>query len=290
MNLIALILGLALERMQTRLLDLRENTWFTGWFDLGARWMRGAPGSVGFVLGALVMLLPAVPVAWVAWAFHDVLAGLPYIAFAMLMLVLSLGPQDLLAQSEEWLEARARGDEAAAAAIERAICQGDSEATERATARKLEAAILVQANHALFGVIFWFMVLGPAGAWAYRVADLFRRHVRATGSGGPNTARAELLFGIVAWIPARLLAASYAVAGSFDDAFEDWRAYYQRTSAGFFRVSENILASAGIGAIRRRSPEAGSAAAVEATRDLVRRALFIWLTAIAALTLVGWAT
>ena len=290
MNLIALILGLALERMQTRLLDLRESTWFTGWFDLGARWMRGAPGHFGLVIGALVMVLPALPVAWVAWAFHDVLAGLPYIVFAALVLVLSFGPLDLLAQGQDWLEAKAKGDEHAAAAIERAICADDSEATARATARKLEAAILVQANHTLFGVIFWFMVLGPAGAWAYRVADLFRRHVRATGSGGRNTARAELLFGIVTWIPARLLAVSYAVAGSFDDAFEDWRAFYQRTSAGFFRVSENILAAAGIGAIRRRCPEAGSAAAIEATRDLVRRALFIWLTVIAALTLVGWAT
>jgi AmpE protein len=290
MNLIALILGLALERMQTRLLDLRENTWFTGWFDLGAGWMRGAPGHLGLLIGLVVMLLPAVPVAWLAWNFHDVLAGLPYIAFATLILVLSLGPQDLLAQAEAWLEAKARGDVAAADAAEQAICAGDSEATERATARKLEAAILVQANHTLFGVIFWFMVLGPAGAWAYRVADLFRRHVRATGTGGPNTARAELLFGIVTWIPARLLAASYAVAGSFDDAFEDWRAYYQRTSTGFFRVSENILAAAGIGAIRRRCPESGQVAAVGAARDLVRRALLIWLTVIAALTLVCWAT
>lgn len=288
MNLIALILGLFLERMQTRLLDLRESTWFTGWFGLGARWMRGAPGVLGLLAGALVMLLPALPVAWLAWAFHDVLAGLPYIVFATLMLVLSLGPQDLLAQAEAWLEGRRHGDEAAAAAAERAICEGHSEATEKATARKLEAAILVQANHTLFGVIFWFMVLGPAGAWAYRVADLFRRHMRATGSGGPNTARAELLFGIVTWIPARLLAASYTVAGSFDDAFEDWRAYYQRTSAGFFRVSENIVAAAGIGAIRRRCPEPGSIDAVEATRGLVRRALYIWITLIAVLTLVGW--
>ena len=290
MNLIALIIGLALERMQTRLLDLRESSWFNGWFDLGARWMRGAPGHFGLFIGALVMLLPALPVAWIAWAFHDVLSGLLYIAFAALVLVMSFGPQDLLAQGKRWLDAKAHGDEHAAAAAAQTICADDSEATERATARKLEAAILVQANHTLFGVIFWFMVLGPAGAWAYRVADLFRRHVRATGSGGPNTARAELLFGIVTWLPARLLAASYAVAGSFDDAFEDWRAYYQRTSAGFFRVSENILAAAGIGAIRRRCPEPGQVATIEGARDLVRRALLIWLTVIAALTLVGWTT
>jgi AmpE protein len=290
MNLIALILGLVLERMLTRLLDLRGLTWFTAWFDVGGRWMRRAPEPAGLLVGVLVMLLPALPVAWIAWAFHDVLAGLPYIAFATVVLLLSLGPQDLLAQVNDWLEAKARGDEHAATELERAICAGDSEATENATARKLESAILVQANHGIFGVIFWFMVLGPAGAWAYRAADLFRRHMRATGSGGTNTARAELLFGIITWIPARLLAASYAVAGSFDDAFEDWRAYYHRTSTGFFRVSENILAAAGIGAIRRRSPDAGSAAAIEATRDLVRRTLFIWLTVIAALTLVGWAT
>lgn len=290
MNLIALILGLALERLLTRLLHLRDIHWLDDWFVRGARWIRAAPGPAGVAIALGVMLLPVVPVAWIAWTFRDALAGFAYLAFAAFVLLFSLGPQDLFTQMREWLDARERGDEDAADAISRAIRESDGLRPAAVTPRALESAIFVQANHRIFGIVFWFMLLGPAGAWAYRVADLFRRHMRTTGTGGRATQLCETLFGVLAWLPARLLALSYAIAGSFDDAFEDWRAYYQRTSAGFFSVSENILSAAGIGAIRRRCPEGDKLAAVRAARDLLHRTVVVWLTVISALTLVGWAT
>jgi AmpE protein len=289
MNLIALIIGLTLERLLTRALHLRELRWLDDWFERGANWIRSAPGLAGAWIALVIMLLPAVPVAWFAWTFRDALAGITYIAFAALVLFFSLGPQDLLAQLRDWLAARERGEELAADDIADAILETDGDPAAGATPRALEAAIFVQANHRIFGVVFWFMLLGPAGAWTYRVSDLFRRHMRATGTGGRATQAVETLFGLVAWIPARLLALSYAVAGSFDDAFEDWRAYYERTSAGFFRVSENILAAAGIGAIRRRCPEGDQLTSVRAAYQLLRRTFIIWITIIAVLTLVGWA-
>jgi len=289
MNLIALIIGLLLERSLTRLLHLRELNWLDDWFDRGAHWIRSAPGLSGTWIALAVMLLPVIPVAWFAWTFRDALAGLAYLAFAILVLFFSLGPQDLLAQLRDWLEARERGDEETAEDIARSVRETDGDSLVASMPRALEAAIFVQANHRLFGVVFWFMLLGPAGAWTYRVSDLFRRHMRATGTGGRATQRVETLFGLVAWLPARLLAISYAVAGSFDDAFEDWRAYYQRTSAGFFSVGEDVLAAAGIGAIRRRCPEGDTVTAVRAARQLLRRTLVLWITVIAVLTLVGWA-
>jgi len=290
MNLIALIIGLVLERSLSRLMHLRELRWLDDWFRRGAGWIRGASGVAGTAIALFVMLLPAVPVAWIAWTFGEALAGFAYLAFAAAVLFFSLGPQDLLAQLKDWLEARERGDDATAEAIGLAIRETDGQAHSVPTRWALESAIFVQANHRVFGVIFWFMLLGPAGAWTYRVTDLFRRYMRATGEGGRSTEQVEMLFGLVAWIPARVLALSYAVAGSFDDAFEDWRAYYQRTSASFFRASENIVSAAGIGAIRRRCPEGSSIASVRAAYDLLRRALYIWITVIAALTLVGWTT
>lgn len=287
MNLIALILGLALERLLTQLLHLRRLRWLDDWFGRGARRIRAAPAGAGIWITLGVVLLPVVPVAWVAWSFHDALAGVAYVLFAAAVLFFSLGPRDLLAQLNEWVAARERGDEASAEAIGRDIREAQ-DGDDEPTAYALESAAFVQANHRIFGVLFWFMVLGPAGAWGYRVADLFRRYMRATGTGGRATQLCERLFGAVTWIPARLLAFSYAVAGSFDDAFEDWRAYYHRTSASFFLVSENILSAAGVGAIRRRCPGGGSLDSMRAVRALLRRTLVVWITVIAALTLVGW--
>jgi AmpE protein len=289
MNLIALIVGLALERLLTQLLHLRELRWLDDWFARGARWIRTAPGAAGSWIAMVVMLLPVVPVAWIAWTFRDSLAGFAYLAFAALVLFFSLGPQDLLLQLKEWLAARERGDHATADYISASIRETDGQETTAPTPWALESAVFVQANHRIFGVVFWFMLLGPAGAWTYRVADLFRRYMRATGTGGKATERVEMLFGLIAWAPARLLAFSYAIAGSFDDAFEDWRGYYERTTARLFTVSENILSAAGVGAIRRRCPEGNSVVTIRSVRDLLRRTLFIWITFIAVLTLVGWA-
>lgn len=290
MKLIALIIGFVLERLLAQRLHLRELNWLDDWFERGAGWIRGAPGMAGIWIALVVMLLPVVPVVWIAWTFRDVLLGLPYLAFAAVVLFFSLGPQDLLTQLKKWLDARERGDEEAADEISRDIRETDQRPPPMPTVWALESAIFVQANHRIFGVVFWFMLLGPAGAWTYRVSDLFRRHMRATGTGGRATVLVEMLFGLAAWLPARLLALSYAISGSFDDAFEDWRAYYQRTTAGLFSVSENILSAAGIGAIRRRCPEGDPVSAVRAARQLLRRTVFIWITVIAALTLVGWAT
>ena len=59
MNLIALILGLALERALTRLLHLRSLHWLDGWFRFGAARMRAGPRPLAFLVGLLVVLLPA---------------------------------------------------------------------------------------------------------------------------------------------------------------------------------------------------------------------------------------
>ena len=53
----------------------------------------------------------------------------------------------------------------------------------------VEAAVCVQANNRLFAIVFWFMLLGPLAAWAYRVTDLIRRRAVVTARpDGADTA------------------------------------------------------------------------------------------------------
>jgi membrane protein required for beta-lactamase induction len=169
------------------------------------------------------------------------------------------------------------------------------------SARAVEDAIFVQANNRIFGVILWFMLLGPSGAWLFRMTDLLRR--RAVFEGGrardltgtePQYVHAvQRVHGVLAWLPARLLAIGYALAGSFEDAVSDWRTYYQNCSERFFEVNDAVLACAGAGALRTRAfaPDADGTGAegVRGAMRLVNRTLIVWLTAIALLTVVGWA-
>jgi AmpE protein len=97
---------------------------------------------------------------------------------------------------------------------------------------------------------------------------------------------------LLAWVPARITALFFALAGSFDDAIRGWRELASSASEEFFDKNDQILVHVGRGALQlASSTEAASTASVEAVRGamrLVQRALVIWLVLLSALTLVGW--
>ncbi|MDH3588382.1 MAG: hypothetical protein OEQ74_03140, partial [Gammaproteobacteria bacterium] len=93
MNLLALGLGLFAERFLTHLFHLREPRWLDQYFDRGLRLL--GDGWLSKIGAILIVLVPVVPVAAFAIVFRDTLLGLPYLAFAVFMLLFSLGPRDL---------------------------------------------------------------------------------------------------------------------------------------------------------------------------------------------------
>jgi membrane protein required for beta-lactamase induction len=300
-KLIALIIALLLERTMTRLLSLREPRGLDSYFDRGFRLMGQRQGAVAMLLAVLILVLPVLPVLFLAVAFSHVLLGLLALAFAAVVLVFSFGPRDLIRDVDEYLDAVAEGDHEASRRLAKALAEADLAGSEGRRVLAVEEAVLAQANNRMFGVIFWFMVLGPSGAWLFRVADLMRRRavfetVRLRAEGQPNPAylhAVQSVYGALAWMPARLLALSYAMAGSFEDAMSDWRGYYDTCSDKFFHVNDEILACAGRGAIggpREAGQDQGPGTApVQAAVRLIMRALLIWMTAISLMTVFGLA-
>ena len=301
MKLIALIIALVLERTVTRLLSLREPRGLDSYFDRGFRLMGQRRGAVALLLAVFIIVLPVLPVLFLAVAFSHVLLGLLALAFAAVVLVFSFGPRDLIRDVDEYLDAVAEGDEEASRRLAKALAEADLAGSEGRRVLAVEEAVLAQANDRMFGVIFWFMVLGPSGAWLFRVADLMRRRavfetVRLRAEGLPNPAylhAVQSVYGALAWMPARLLALSYAMAGSFEDAMSDWRGYYDTCSDKFFHVNDEILACAGRGAIGGAG-DAGQdqgpgTEPVQAAVRLIMRTLLIWMTAISLMTVFGLA-
>lgn len=306
MNLIALVLGLVLEKLLTRWLHLREPHWFDGYFDWSMQHLARLEGAVAILAAALVALVPVLPVLVFVYFFHNVLLGVPYLVFATVVLLFALGPRDLGANVEEYVLAQDAGDEPRAEAAAAELLERPMPVSHPERIQALREAIFVQANNRLFGVIFWFLLLGPAGAWLFRVTDLMRK--RAVHSQQhPETSEASLhpgferailrCHGVLAWPSARLLALGYALAGSFEDAVSDWRAYYQNTAEHFFEVNNDILAAAGCGA-QGVSPAGEDLSAdgiceleADASRSAMRlvvRTLVVWVTFIALATLLGW--
>ena len=296
MNLIALLLGLLLERVATRLLHLRELRWLDPYFD----WCLARLdqfSSATILLAVVLVVLPVLPIFWLQQAFAHALFGLLYIAFAAFVLLFSLGPRDLGSEVDDYAEAVASGDNARIDRAAKILTESDLPAEGRVRVLAVEEAVLVQANNRIFGVIFWFMVLGPAGAWLFRVADLMRRRAvfeagRKTSAGAAVPGYLQVvqsIYGLLAWVPARLLALGYAMAGSFEEAVSDWRTYYETCSDKFFHVNDAILAAAGRGALREEEKEAETfpLGPVRAAMKLVRRTLLVWVTVISLLTVAG---
>ncbi len=94
----------------------------------------------------------------------------------------------------------------------------------------------------LFGVLFWFLILGAAGAVLY----LLTRLARDRWHGEPTFGRfAGRMASWLNWLPVRIVAFSFAIVGNFQDAQESWRG--QARTWG--DENEGILLAAGAGAL-----------------------------------------
>ena len=173
MKLIALILGLGLEHLATQLLHLRELHWFDAYFDYGLERLKRLNALFTYAAIILIIALPLVPVLWASIALRGTaIWDLPYLLFAVLVVFFCLGPRDLGTEVDEYCSALSSGDTERSEEVLTELCEGDHSGSSDIEA--VEDAIFVQATNRIFGVVFWFIVLGPVGAWLFRVSDLFR--------------------------------------------------------------------------------------------------------------------
>lgn len=299
MKLIALLIGLAVERLATQSFHLRELRWLDRVIDRGFQQVDRFANWPPLLLVISLSIVLVLPVLLVRLLLGDALYGFLYLIFAVVVLFFSFGPKDIGEEVNEYCAALEGGDEERIRVTGKALLEKDPPPDPIERTDEVEAAVFVQANNRLFAVIFWFVVLGPVGAWAYRVTDLIRRRAvfKAARDANEQSAAslsveaAENLHGWLAWIPARLAAFGYAMAGSFDGALSAWRT--SKVGLPPREQSENLLSRVGIGALDLQAienesiPERGVRRAF-AAHKVVLRSLLIWAAVIAGMTLYGW--
>jgi len=292
MNFLALMLGLVAERLLTHLFHLREFHWLDALFDRVLE-RAGGLGRTGATVVVLVLVLLLVaPVAALELALANRLVYIPSFIFAVLVLLFCLGPRDLVEEVDDFRAAIARDDHDEIATLVEELLEQRPDDTEAVP--DIETAIYAQANNRIFGVVFWFIVLGAAGAWLFRVLDLIRRRaIRHTGLIAMDEAPAYLqavirLHGLLAWIPARLLTLGYMLAGSYDNAMQAWRGYRPAADRVFPRDADALLGAVGQGAASQREQGNISGRARIALELVTRTLWMIWCPALALLTLYDW--
>jgi adenosylcobinamide-phosphate synthase len=169
----------------------------------------------------------------------------------------------------------------------------------------IEQGIASSHRH-VFGPLFWFMVLGPAGAVLYRLGLGVMQHWAALA--GPPGERerfglfARRAFQALDWLPARLTAITFAIVGDFEDAVYCWRTQASQwpdtasgillaSGAGALGIRLGLPLPGDIGIEARPELGLGEDADVEHLQSaigLVWRALVLSLLLLALLTVASW--
>ncbi len=234
--LIAVILALALGHAAPQLAQWRHYGAFTAWCDwLGAK--CGAQGFFGSRFGIVLSLLPLLLlVGALQWLFSSYWYGLPGVAFAVAVLFYCWGPRDLDLDVDAVVEASDAEQRRAAAQV---LLGPEREA--RLDAPTLVEGVFQSALERWFGVLFWFLLLGPVGAALYRFAQVGAGKVsRATlpVEHGESYAR---LKAILDWPVAQLMTLGLALAANFDAVFAAWRAWHAARAQPWYALDAGFL-------------------------------------------------
>lgn len=300
MKLLALLIGLVIERLATQLFHLRRLRWLDRFIDAGFRQSQRFANWPPVIPVIAMTLLLVLPIFVAVFTLRNTLFGFPYLVLAVVVLFFSLGPKDIGEDVDEYCRAIEDDDDEAIRSRAKALIEKEPPEDALERVRMVEASVCVQANNRLFAVIFWFVLLGPLGAWTYRVTDLIRRRVvfnagreESAGLSQDTLEATQSLHGWLAYVPARLTAIGYAMAGSFDGALSAWRRTDDVQELQVNAQNESLLARVGIGALALQDSDDESEAergirGATAANGLVFRLFVIWVAVIAAMTLYGW--
>ncbi|MGD8589485.1 MAG: regulatory signaling modulator protein AmpE [Chromatiales bacterium] len=294
MSLTIILICLLAERFLLHYQELRQIDWLSNYSDWFARQELPNWLQQGFAGIAVLLLPPLLVVSLLQHLLNDSLFGIPGALYACLVLLYSLGPEDLDQQITAFNEAREKNDQETADSIARSLLKDTPPPTEPAYTQAVAEAILEQANNRVFAVIFWFLVLGPFGALLYRLVSTLP-NLKASHTDLDFFIAARQLLAVLDWIPARITAFTYAIAGSFEDALYGWRSYHESRFDEFSNNASGILICTGAGALRMSSLlddkydlTDSYQYIIEAVMGLVWRSLLVWLALLGLFTLAGW--
>lgn len=282
MTFLAIIIAVVLLQAWGSAERAHHDGWFEHWRDRVGSWGVGAGLSL-----VLAVLLPAAVVQLVLNAVEPVLFGLLWLLLAVGLLLYSFGRGDFRASMGGYRGHAFSGDFEAAylSACEQFGWDPAREAPDSAQQAHamIQRALVYEEFQRWFAVLFYFALLGPAGALVYRLSQL------DLGYPADGSNRRWLL--LLDWLPARLLAATFALTGDFIGSRERLLAALGDPAAR----ARDVLYSVGLSALgpEQPAPSGGDAAfgpeAAAQNREfeaLLARSAVCWIVVLSLLVLL----
>ncbi len=271
---------------------------------LARHFNAGEPGhgAIGWVLGVLPWVVVALVVDDGLMALNPVLGW----AFAVAVLYACINFKPATQAYAAIADALRAGEvDRARELLARWRDEAPAPWSEADIARAAIETMLVRAHRDLLAVIAWFVVLpAPVGALLYKLSALLadkwgRRADEELGAFGHFASRALWLLD---WVPLRLTAIGFAVAGDLEDALRCWRTQ----ARSWLDPEAGVILASGAGALGARlggplakeggvnyRPELGTgdepdADYMQSGLGLIWRTLVIWLIVLLLITLARW--
>ena len=290
MILISLLVVLFLEYQfkLSSVLDQRlgAHQLLPNWYGfLGSQMQSAHPG----ILYTLIIIIPAVFAIWLTSMDGDFFLTIVQFALIILILSYSLGPLDQNSHLKAYFDAMERDDrEAAFLVVQENLnqkhCTETPETTEK-LGRQVTELILRQCNFRLFGVLFYYVLFGIGGALIYNLVCNLEYLVRDEEEARIRPVAQNVRLW-VDWLPQRLTALLYSLAGDFNGAFARFLPFVFRSG----KDSQGLLEATGIGAMGLDFDNRQLDIITENRQALalVSRSTKVFILIIAIMTVFGW--
>ena len=220
----------------------------------------------------ILVVAPSVVFALLYILVEGVFGGAAMLLLGTAALFFAFGREDFPTLTQRFLaRARVGDNEGAAMVIESA--GGDSSADDVDDFGDVAASFFsVMALQRWFGPVIYFLLLGPVGAVAYRLALLTQE---------TKTPLSDSLMRLLEWLPSRLLVLSFSVFGDFDKSIE------HLTGKGMtLDVDTGDFMQDAVDAAVTPESEASVYDRLAGTFHLLERSFLLWLGAVALLVLI----
>ena len=267
-----------------------------GWLADRVEGRLNLPQNSRRLLGLISLLLLICPFIAIA-----LLLEMAHPLFSLVLLYLALGGRSLVEHARRISNSLHRCDlKTSRQQVGRIVSRDTTTMQPADISRATIESVLENGSDAIFGALFWFLVAGAPGVVAYRLVNTLDamwgyRNDRFREFGWAAARLDDLLN----FIPARLCAVTYAVAGSFKQSLQCWSqqaTHWESPNAG-------PVMAAGAGALNLRlggpaiyhgeqhqRPTLGcgrepNANDIERAISLVHHSLLIWVVVI---VIGGW--